>query len=292
MKTGIYVPLVTPFKPNGEIDYEVLAKATRFVLSKGADGIYACGGTAEFFLLTTEERKRCLEVILANAGGKEVIAHVGSQSTAESVELAKHAAAAGADMLSAVAPYYFGYTFEQIKEYFRKIAHATDLYLMIYNAAQARSYSLDEMKQLLQDDKISAVKYTGQNFYFLERLIESCPDKKFYTGCDEAFLAGAAVGSHGAIGTTYNYYADKYIQARKLFKDGKVADALEIIHKLNSITEGLLSTPSLIAATKYIMSLQGLDILPVSREPFSPLTQDVQNMLKSVYEKATQAMTK
>lgn len=286
MKTGIYVPLVTPFDQNGKVDYDVLAKATKFVLAKGADGIYACGGTSEFCLLTTEERKRCLEVIIANAGGKEVIAHVGSQSTAESVELARHAASAGANMLSAVAPYYFGYTFAQIKEYFHKIAHATDLELMIYNAAQARSYSLDEMKELLEDDKITAVKYTGQNFYFLERLVEAYPDKKFYTGCDEAFLAGAAVGSHGAIGTTYNYYADKYIEARQLFLQGKNAQALEIIHKLNSITECIISTTSIMAATKYIMSLQGLDILPVSREPFSPLTQEHEQQLRAVYEKA------
>ena len=284
MKTGIYVPLVTPFRENGEIDYEVLAKATKFVLAKGADGIYACGGTAEFCLLTTEERKRCLEVISAYAGGKEVIAHVGSQSTAESVELARHAASVGACMLSAVAPYYFGYTFPQIKEYFRKIAYATDLNLMIYNAAQARNYSLEEMKELLGDEKISAVKYTGQNFYFLERLIHYFPDKKFYTGCDEAFLAGAAVGSHGAIGTTYNYYADKYIEARKLFKEGKNAEALGIIHKLNSITECVISTPSMIAATKYIMSLQGLDILPISREPFSPLTEEQKAKIKAIYE--------
>ena len=284
MKTGIYVPLVTPFKQNGEVDYEVLAKATKFVLAKGADGIYACGGTAEFCLLTTEERKRCLEVIIANADGKEVIAHVGSQSTAESVELAKHAAEAGANMLSAVAPYYYGYTFEQIKEYFRKIAHASDLHLMIYNAAQARSYSLEEMKSLLQDDKISAVKYTGQNFYFLERLVHACPDKKFYTGCDEAFLAGAAVGSDGAIGTTYNYYADKYIEARRLFLQGENGRALDIIHKLNSITECILSTQSLTAATKYIMSLQGLDILPVSREPFSPLTEQDKTKIKQTYQ--------
>ena len=284
MKTGIYVPLVTPFKQNGEVDYEVLAKATKFVLAKGADGIYACGGTAEFCLLRTEERKRCLEVIIANADGKEVIAHVGSQSTAESVELAQHAASVGASMLSAVAPYYFGYTFAQIKEYFRKIAHATDLDLMIYNAAQARSYSLEEMKELLEDDKISAVKYTGQNFYFLERLVHACPDKKFYTGCDEAFLAGAAVGSDGAIGTTYNYYADKYIEARQLFLQGENGQALEIIHKLNSITECIISTTSLIAATKYIMSLQGLDILPVSREPFSPLTEQDKAKIKQTYQ--------
>ena len=286
MKTGIYVPLITPFKESGEIDYDVLAKATKFVLAKGADGIYACGGTSEFCLLTTEERKCCLEVIIANAGGKEVIAHVGSQSTAESVELARHAASVGACMLSAVAPYYFGYTFPQIKEYFSKIAHATELDLMIYNAAQARTYSLEEMKELLEDEKITAVKYTGQNFYFLERLIHACPDKKFYTGCDEAFLAGAAVGSHGAIGTTYNYYADKYIEARGLINQGKNAEALDVIHRLNSITEAIISTSNIIAATKYIMSLQGLDILPISREPFSPLTEAQKAHVKAVYEKA------
>ena len=286
MKTGVYVPLITPFKQNGDIDYDVLAKATKFVLSKGVDGIYACGGTAEFCMLSTEERKRALEVIIANADDKEVIAHVGSPSTRESVELACHAASAGATMLSAVAPYYFGYTFPQIKEYFRKIAHATPLSLMIYNAAQARDYSLGEMKELLEDDKITAVKYTGQNFYFLERLINSCPDKRFYTGCDEAFLAGAAVGSHGAIGTTYNYYADKYILARDLFMQGKNAEALEIINKLNSITECIISTTSLIAATKYIMSLQGLDILPLAREPFSPLTQQDMTRIREVLERA------
>lgn len=285
MKTGVYVPLVTPFKKSGEIDYEVLAKATKFVLEKGADGIYACGGTSEFNLLTTEERKRCLEVIIENAGGKEVIAHVGSQSTAEAVELAKHAEKAGANMLSAVAPYYFGYTFAQIKEYFKKIAYATSLNLMIYNASQARTYSLDELRELLSDEKITAVKYTGYNFYYLERLIADYPDKKFYTGVDEAFLAGAAVGSDGAIGTTYNYYADKYIEARALFKQGKNKEALEIIHKLNKITECLIArNNNVIAATKYVMSLQGLDILPVSREPFSPLTEADKAAIKAVYD--------
>ena len=284
MKTGIYVPLITPFKENGEVDYEGLAKATKFALAKNVDGIYAVGGSSEFCLLTTEERKRCLEVIIANADGKEVIAHVGSQSTAESVELAKHAYKAGASMLSAVAPYYFGYTFAQIKEYFHQIAHATDLYLMIYNAAQARSYSLEEMKELLEDEKISAVKYTGYNFYFLERLIKAYPDKKFYTGADEAFLAGTAVGAHGAIGTTYNYYAEKYVEARQLFLQGKNAEALELVHKLNDITEAILTSGKLLAATKYMMTLQGLDILPISRQPFSPLTDKDKAVIENAFK--------
>ncbi|MBP3436421.1 MAG: dihydrodipicolinate synthase family protein [Clostridia bacterium] len=284
MKTNIYVPLITPFKENFEVDYEGLARATKFVLAKGADGIYACGGSSEFTLLTTEERKRCLEVIIANAEGKDVIAHVGSQSGLEAVALAKHAYEAGACMLSAVAPYYFGYSFAQVKEYFHSIAHATPLSLMIYSAAQARPYSIAELKELLDDEKISSVKYTGYDFYTLERLIRAYPNKKFYTGADEAFLAGQAVGADGAIGTTYNYYADKYILARELFGQGKNKEALDIIHKLNDITEALLSGGTLLAATKYMMTLQGLDILPISRPPFTPLEESVKARLKEVLE--------
>lgn len=66
--------------------------------------------------------------------------------------------------------------------------------------------------------------------------LKAYPNKKFFTGADEAFLAGQAVGAHGAIGTTYNYYADQYILARKLFLQGKNKEALDVIHKLNMAT--------------------------------------------------------
>lgn len=284
METKIYVPLITPFTADGEVDYEGLAKATKFVLKSGANGIYACGGSSEFTLLSVEERKKCLEVIIANADGKEVIAHVGSQNTRDAVELAKHAEQAGACMLSAVAPYYFGYSFAQVKEYFHTIAHATKLELMIYNAAQARTYSLPEMKEILEDEKITAVKYTGYNFYFLERLIHAFPNKIFYTGADEMFLAGQAVGAHGAIGTTFNFFAADYIRAAELFHAGKKEEALEIIHKTNTSIELFYETQSSLALTKYIMTLQGLDILPISRAPFTPLPEEFKAKVKNVIE--------
>lgn len=284
MKTGIYVPLITPFKENFEIDYAILKQATKFVLDKGADGIYALGGSSEFNLLTTEERKRCLEAIIEAADGKEVIAHVGSQSTLEAIELAKHAYDAGATMLSAVAPYYFGYSFSQVKDYFTSIAHATPLPLMIYSSAQARQYSVAELKELLKDEKICSVKYTGYDFYSLERLINAYPDKKFFTGADEAFLAGQAVGANGAIGTTFNYYADKYIKARELFINGKNSDALAIIHKVNDVTEQVVSTGNLLATTKYLMGLQGLNILPISRPPFTAVNEAFRDKVRSAYE--------
>ena len=93
------------------------------------------------------------------------------------------------------------------------------------------------------------------------------------------------MGAHGAIGTTYNYYADQYILARKLFLQGKNKEALDVIHKLNDVTEALIVCGNLLAATKYVMSLQGLDILPIARPPFTPLEESVKAQLKEIYEK-------
>ena len=281
---GIYVPLITPFDENGEVDYRGLAKATRFVLEKGADGIYACGGTSEFCLLSIDERKRCLEVILENAGEAKVIAHVGSCANRHAIDLAVHASQAGAVMLSAVSPYYFDYGFKQIKEYFDEIAQATDLPLMIYSASQARSYTLDEMSSILQNEKIIAVKYTGKDFYFLERLIYLFPNKKFFTGCDEMFLPGQSIGAHGAIGATFNTFADQYIKIKKLFADGKNTEALKLFNKINTFTQAYIDSGALMPAIKYVMGLQGLDIAVDSRKPFASLSEESERRLKILFE--------
>ena len=283
MKTGIYVPLITPFRENGEIDYRGLADATKFVLAKGVDGIYALGASAEFPLLSVEERKKCLETIVRAADGAEIIVQVGAAATEQSLSLAKHAQTCGVGMISAVAPYYFAYTFEQVKEYFEDVGNATPLPLMVYNAAQSRSYSLAEMESLMRMDKVAAMKYTNYNFFHLERLIAKFPDKKFFVGADEMFLAGQAIGAHGAIGTTYNYAGDSYIRCRELYKEGKVNEALEIVHKVNAMTELLFDSKSPLAMAKYVMRMQGLDILPVTRKPYTLLTEEMQKKIENAY---------
>ena len=275
MKTNIYVPLITPFNKDFSVDYDGLARATKYVLDKGVDGIYAVGGSSEFTLLTTEEKKKCLETIIKAADGAEVIAHVGSASTLESLELARFAAKVGASQLSAVAPFYYGYTFESVKEYFRAIAHETELPLIIYNAAQGRSYTMEEMSEILKDEKVSGMKYTNTDFFSLERLVHAFPNKNFYTGSDENFVSGQAVGAQGAIGTTYNFQGERYVAMKKLMQANDVAGALELQHDANYLTELYFKTGASLALTKYYMVLDGLDILPISRPPFMVLEEDI-----------------
>ena len=112
MKNKFLVPIVTPFKANETVDYEALKTLTKKLLNDGADGIYASGSSAECFLLSEEERRKTLEAVIEAADGAYVVAHVGNIGTKNSVALARHAKAAGADAIASVPPFYFNFPFE------------------------------------------------------------------------------------------------------------------------------------------------------------------------------------
>src|SRR5688572_20686135 len=86
---GVVPPILTPFDVGGEVDEGSLRSLASFLLGSGVEGLYVCGTTGEFPLLTREERRRVLEVVLDEVGGRiPVYAHVGAAGTAETVELA------------------------------------------------------------------------------------------------------------------------------------------------------------------------------------------------------------
>ena len=122
MKNKFLVPIVTPFKANETVHYEALKTLTKKLLNDGADGIYASGSSAECFLLSEEERRKTLEAVIEAADGAYVVAHVGNIGTRNSVALARHAKAAGADAIASVPPFYFNFPFEGIMDYYRRLA--------------------------------------------------------------------------------------------------------------------------------------------------------------------------
>ena len=105
-KAEILVPLFTTFKKDGSVDYDTLARLTKSVIDRGADGVYVGGSSAECFLLTQEERKQTLECAVKAADGKMVVAHVGAIGTGIACDLARHAKKAGADAVASVPPFY------------------------------------------------------------------------------------------------------------------------------------------------------------------------------------------
>ena len=156
--------LITPYDTEGNISKSVLRALIRWHLQEGATGFYVCGSSAEFPFLSLDERKRVIEIV-RNEVNKEfiVICQVGALRTTDTILLAKHAEAVGADMISSVPPIYYQYSSEETESYFYEVAQSTKLPFLIYHVPSFSSMNLnvDQINHLLANDHISGVKYTS-----------------------------------------------------------------------------------------------------------------------------------
>ena len=283
-KADILVPLFTTFTKDGSIDYDTFAKIERYVLDKGADGVYVGGSSAECFSLTQEERKKVLELAVKVADGKQVVAHVGAIGTGIACDLAAHAKKAGADAIASVPPFYHGFQPGEIKGYYTAIADASDLPVIIYNVPGTTGVglSLAQFKDILSDDRVVAVKYTDVNYYTLDR-IKKHTGAFIYSGADECFAYALMAGADGGIGTSMNYCTEKFIAIKEAFDKGDIATAQSEQRKINNCVQAIIETRGL-PAMKYMTTVAtGIDV-GCCRKPFRELTQDEKKLLEKTAE--------
>ena len=130
---GSYTALITPFS-NGKVDEAAFRKLVDFQIENGTHGLVPVGTTGESPTLSHEEHDRVVEMCIEQAAGRvPVIAGAGSNSTDEAVRLAKHAAAAGADGVLIVSPYYNKPTQEGLYRHFTAVAQAVDVAVIVYD---------------------------------------------------------------------------------------------------------------------------------------------------------------
>lgn len=133
---GVFPVLCTPFAEDGSVDVEAQRAVVRFALSAGAHGLVCFGLGAEVNKLTPDERRRLAEAIVEEADGRvPVLLGVGAEATHTAVELARHAEAAGADGIVVPPPFTAGVHADDLAEYFRAVAAAVDLPVMLQDAS-------------------------------------------------------------------------------------------------------------------------------------------------------------
>ena len=271
---GIFPALLTPFDKNDNVNTKVLEELVEYNLKKGVDGFYVGGSTAEAFLLTNEERLLVMKTVAEKAAGKCVlIAHVGCISTEQAIQLAKAAQEMGYDAVSSVAPFYYKFSFDEIKKYYFDIANAVDLPILIYNfpAFSGVNLTVNQIKEFLNDDRFIGVKHTSNDYFALEQFKAAFPDKVVYNGYDEMFLAGLSMGADGAIGSTFNFMAEKFIQIRKLVAQNDLVGAQKVQRDANAIIQALCKV-GVMQGEKAVLDALGFDFGP-ARAPFAPLTE-------------------
>ena len=270
---GIFPALLTPFDGQDRVDTEVLGRLVDYNLQKGVDGFYVAGSTAEVFLLDAKERLAVMEAVSSRAGGKcTLIAHIGCISTKQAIEYAREAKEMGYDAISSVAPFYYKFSFEEIRRYYFDIVDAVDLPMLIYNfpAFSGVNLTTDNIREFLADDRFLGVKHTSSDFYALEQFKAGFPDKVVYNGYDEMFLAGLSMGADGGIGSTFNFMAEKYMEIRRLFQENDMSAAQALQREVNTILRALVEV-GVMQGEKAIMEGLGFP-LGQARSPFAPLS--------------------
>lgn len=272
---GIFPALLTPFDKNDKINEKALEKLIEMNIKKGVKGFYVCGSTAEVFLLSDEEREYMYKLVKDIAGSRcTLIGHVGAISTAKAKKCAETVEKLGYDAVSAVAPFYYKFSFDEIKKYYFDIADSVDLPMLIYNFPNFSGVNLtyNNIGEFLCDKRFMGVKHTSNDYFSMERFKSEYPDKIVYNGFDEMFLAGMAMGADGGIGSTYNFMAEKFIKMQTLFADGKLKEAQKIQSDVNKIVAELVKV-GVMQGEKAILCEMGLDF-GIARAPFKDCTNE------------------
>lgn len=272
---GLYAALLVPFDENGQVKEEGLAQiAKNAIETEKLDGLYVNGSLGENFLLSKEQKKQVFKVAKEAVNDDvKMIAQVDSLDLNEAIELGKYATELGYDAISAVTPFYYPFSFEEIKDYYFELIEATQNNLIIYAIPDLTgvNISIEQFGELFNHEKIIGVKYTAPNFFLLERIRKAFPDKLILSGFDEMLVQAAVSGVDGAIGSTYNVNG---VRARQIFEkaqNGNIAEAYEIQHETNNIIENVLSM-GIYSTLKEILASRGIDG-GVPKRPFKPFNE-------------------
>lgn len=284
---GIYSALLVSFNEDGTINEQGTREIIRHNIDKmKIDGLYVGGSTGENFMLSTDEKKKIFEIAKDEVKQQvKLIAQVGSVNVYESIDLAKFVTSLGYDAISAVTPFYYKFSFEEIKEYYNMIMKDVDNRLVIYSIPflTGVNMSVQQFGELFENEKIVGVKFTAADFYLLERLRKAYPEHLIFAGFDEMMLSATVLGVDGAIGSTFNVNG---IRARQIFENaqkGNIKEAKEIQHITNDLISDIIAN-GLYPTIKGILAEQGVHA-GCCRRPMASSTQAQREKAKEIYTK-------
>lgn len=280
---GVIPALVTPFDKDENFDETRTRNLINFLIDQKVNGFYLTGSTGEGFLMTPEERKKVVEVVIDEVKGRvPVIVHIGAISTKVSIDLAKHAEEVGADAISSVPPFYWRFSENHIFNYYKDISDACNLPMIIYNVPLTGLMGFDFIKRLSTLDNVKGIKYTAYTHQDIYKCKELKEDFMVYSGADEMAVSGIFNEADGIIGSFYTMLPDLFVRLYAHVKEGNFKDAQRLQKIAVAIIEASLKS-EYYAVIKESTKWMGVDSGYV-RRPFRNLTEEDINSLKAEFK--------
>ena len=259
---GIYPALVSPVDEDGNVLESETRRLLRWEMSWGVNGFYICGSTGEGLLMKPSSRKKLLEVVLDEVGGKvPIIDHIGAIDLPTTLDLARHAKSAGAAAISSIPPIYFRYDEDEVVNYYRAINDSAEIPLIMYGIGNAGTQlTLPIIEKVMRLENAVGIKWTYPDFFTMGKIKDiGGGNINVINGPDEMLICGLAIGADAGIGTTYNVMPGLFVQLYDEFTKGNVEKAREIQRTMNRVINVLIKYNAL-PATKALLRALGFGV--------------------------------
>lgn len=279
---GVFPALPTPFFEDLTVDYASLESVVDFAISAGAHGLTALDMPGEFFTLTDEERRRCVETIIKAAKGRvPVIVNVSAASQEQSFLFARHAKESGASALMSTPPFFRAQSAARIRTYFQLLNEASDLPIILQN-------SPDHMGCAISADMQAELVRSNRHVQYV---MEECVAEQQVISDVLACLDGVEHFSCVAVGSCCSLMLHDYSRGARLFipqaemTDLFVAlwDALEQNDSNEAMARYALIAPLLMFGSSYqrsfskgLLRRRGVIATTAMRESSKPVLDDIQ----------------
>jgi 4-hydroxy-tetrahydrodipicolinate synthase len=272
---GVFPYLVSPIDEAGRVKSDTLARLVERLIAAGVHGLTPLGSTGEFAYLSHEQRAEIVRATVAAAAGRvPVVAGVASTATADAVTQARHYQKLGAAGILAILESYFPLADAQVEGYFRAIADAVEVPVVLYTNPQFQrsDLALDVIARLAEHPRIRYIKDASTNTGRLLSIMNRCERLKVFSASAHIPAAVMLIGGVGWMAGPACVVPRQSVRLYELCRAGRWAEAMDLQRGLWRINE-IFARFNLAACIKAALALQGYDVGdPVA--PQRPLTAE------------------
>ncbi len=280
--------MVTPFTDEGALDLDGAARVAEYLVDHGNDGLVVSGTTGESPTTSTEEDGRLLRAVIEAVGDRAtVIAGVGTNNTAHSVELAAQAEKLGADATLLVTPYYSKPTQVGLSAHFEAVADAAGLPVMLYDIPGRTGLQIaeDTYHRIAENERVVAVKDAVGDLTRGVRIMSET-GLAFYSGDDVLNLAWLTHGASGVVSVVGHVAGREYAAMADAVDRGDLAEALAIYRRLLPVVDVIMTRAQGAMTAKAAMELLGVLNNRVVRLPLVSADDALSAEIRSVLTEA------
>ena len=281
---GIIPAMVTPLHDNEALNESALRRLVNHLIESGVHGLFATGSQGEFWAFDPEEKRRILEVVVDEAGGRvPVYGGTAAVSTRETVALTRMAEKVGVDAVSILTPFFVSPTQQELYEHYAAIAEATSLPIVLYSNPGRTGVRLtpETLARLAGIENIVGIKDSSGDLSLTAEYVRVTPDDfAVLMGRDTLILAGLFYGCAGAIAATANAVPRLVVEIYERFQAGDLAGAQQAQERLAPLRHAF-TWGTFPVVVKEAANMIGLAAGPASG-PVGPLSKDARDRLAQV----------